>query len=233
MLWDFSEIITALDEHPQNLQHARTFARIPDDGGPHPDQGDAFSKDLDGLFRILRQFKNIRHEARIRIQNGGLPGYLEDDTIRTYQDLCDWQCSFFPGSPQFIASHIYRSCIAVYFQRSIRPSTPHPNIKRAVDQGLWHIRHLAWSTAEISIEPILLTPLLLLGCAAFEAEQRAVIADAFRRLLLWADLDKIRAAQVIVQHTWALMDRGSEAESWDWETLIDQQYRRLHHDQEM
>jgi hypothetical protein len=229
MMWNFSETIVALDEHPQNLRLARSFARPPGEGGPRPEQGDIFSNELDILFRTLLRFKIIRHEARNRIQNGGLPGCLEGDAIEAYQGLSDWNCTFPPGSPQFIASHLYRSCIAVYFQRSIRPSVSHPNIKRAVDQGLWHIRHLAWSAEEISVEPILLAPLLLLGCAAFEAEQRTVIADAFRRLLMWADLDKIRAARGIVQHTWALMDRGSENESWDWEALIDQQYRTLNH----
>jgi hypothetical protein len=231
MLWSLSETIIALAENPQNLRLARNFASNSGESGGCPERSDVFVDELAVLFRILLHFKTLRHEARLRIRSGGLPGCLEGDTIQAYQDLSDWTSSYPACSPQFIAGHVYRSCIAVYFQRSIRPSTPHPSIKEVVDRGLWHIRQLAKSAEDLSIEPILLTPLLLLGFSAFEAEQRVAVADAFQQLMFWADLDKVRAAREVVQHTWALMDRGSEVESWDWEALIDSQYRVLNHEQ--
>lgn len=61
-------------------------------------------------------------------------------------------------------------------------------------------------------------PLFLLGCAAFEADQRQQISLAFDYLLRQPLNGNIESSYTIIQAIWQRMDMQSE-ESWDWETL--------------
>jgi len=63
-------------------------------------------------------------------------------------------------------------------------------------------------------------PLFLLGCAAFEPDQRPDIRTAFQRLQDWSSLGNIKYARAIVEQIWQMMDEGQEEETWDWETII-------------
>ena len=63
-------------------------------------------------------------------------------------------------------------------------------------------------------------PLFLLGCAAFEQDQRPPISAAFDKLRLWSCLGNISNAREIVEQMWQLMDEGRENETWDWEMII-------------
>jgi hypothetical protein len=75
-------------------------------------------------------------------------------------------------------------------------------------------------TEDGSTQSILLMPLFLLGCAAFEKEQRPAISEAFERLRSWSGLGNIGYAREIVGEVWGLMDEGREEETWDWEGII-------------
>ena len=79
---------------------------------------------------------------------------------------------------------------------------------------------LQWNINDASMQSILLMPLFLLGCAAFEPEQRPEISQAFQRLQEWSKLGNIKFARQIVEEVWQMMDEGREHETWDWETII-------------
>ena len=62
-------------------------------------------------------------------------------------------------------------------------------------------------------------PLFLLGCSAFDPEQRPEIETAFAALQEYSNLGNIPYAKEVVETVWQMMDAGDE-ESWDWETII-------------
>jgi len=71
-------------------------------------------------------------------------------------------------------------------------------------------------------QSILLMPLFLLGCAAFEPSQRPEITCRFRTLHQWSRLGNIIPAHQVVEKIWELMDAKDEDLSWDWERIIQQ-----------
>lgn len=65
----------------------------------------------------------------------------------------------------------------------------------------------------------MLSPLFILGCAAFEPRQRPPIERAFDDIQAYSNLGNIRPAREVVRQVWKLMDAGDER-SWDWEMIM-------------
>jgi hypothetical protein len=177
---------------------------------------------MDGLFGFISRIRLLRDEIRKRRQMG--QGHWWDsptinDAFAIDNALRNWECIHTPESPRFAASLLYRQCTWIYLHRTIQLSKPSPTFKQAVDEGLQYLRMLP-ETDDGSTQSILLMPLFLLGCAAFEAEQRPEISAAFQRLQDWSSFGNIKYAREIVQQLWNMMDEGREEETWDWETLI-------------
>ncbi|KAK5684246.1 hypothetical protein LTS10_004110 [Elasticomyces elasticus] len=178
---------------------------------------------MDGLFGFISRIRSIRDLIRHRrAQSVGRwwdadvidAAFAIDDALRA------WKCVYPPESPRYAPSLLYRQCTWLYLHRTIQLSVPSPTFKQAVDQGLEYLRMLPWDTDDGSTQSILLMPLFLLGCAAFEPEQRPEISEAFQRLQKWSSLGNIRYAREIVEQVWQMMDEGREEETWDWETII-------------
>ncbi|KAK3616264.1 hypothetical protein LTR56_018859 [Elasticomyces elasticus] len=178
---------------------------------------------MDGLFGFISRIRSIRDLIRHRrAQSVGRwwdadvidAAFAIDDALRA------WKCVYPPESPRYAPSLLYRQCTWIYLHRTIQLSIPSPTFKQAVDQGLEYLRMLPWDTDDGSTQSILLMPLFLLGCAAFEPEQRPEISEAFQRLQKWSSLGNIRYAREIVEQVWQMMDEGREEETWDWETII-------------
>ena len=66
---------------------------------------------------------------------------------------------------------------------------------------------------------VMLMPLFLLGCSAFESRQRERIKKGFDALQAYSNLRNIEPALTVVEKVWELMDNNPE-ESWDWEKII-------------
>jgi hypothetical protein len=153
-------------------------------------------------------------------------GHWWDDTIMNEAFAIDnalrqWTCIHPQDSPRYAASLLYRQCTWIYLHRTIQHSRPSPAFKQAVDEGLSYLRMLPWdSDDDGSTQSLLLMPLFLLGCAAFEPEQRPEISHAFTRLQEWSNLGNIKYARMIVEQVWEMMDEGREEETWDWESII-------------
>jgi hypothetical protein len=178
---------------------------------------------LDGLFGFISRIRHLRDQIRQRRANG--QGHWWDQPIINEafaidNALREWKCVHSPDSPRYAASLLYRQCTWIYLHRTIQLSHPSPTFKQAVDEGLDYLRMLPWDTDDGSTQSILLMPLFLLGCAAFEAEQRPEISLAFHRLQEWSSLGNIKYARMIVEQVWQMMDEGREEETWDWESII-------------
>lgn len=177
---------------------------------------------LDGLFGFISRIRALRDQIRAR-RAVGLANWWDDpimnDAFKIDSALRAWTCAHPPDSPRYAASLLYRQCAWIYLNRTIQLSRPSAAFKQAVDEGLGYLRMLP-DTQDGSTQSILLMPLFLLGCAAFEPEQRPEISAAFKRLQEWSGLGNISYAREIVEQIWGMMDEGREEETWDWEGII-------------
>jgi len=183
-----------------------------------PEAG-AFLGVVDGLFGCISKIRQLRDRIRYR-RNSQLRPMVDYEILSDAQaidaSLRSWVCAQPPDTPRFTASMLYRQCTWLYLHRTILPSSPNRHLREAVDEGLDYLRALP---ADASTQSILLMPLFLLGCAAFEDYQRPDIIKAFESLQAYSNLGNIRYARTIVEKVWELMDAGDDS-SWDWETII-------------
>ncbi|OCK94268.1 uncharacterized protein K441DRAFT_561812 [Cenococcum geophilum 1.58] len=177
---------------------------------------------VDGLFGYISKIRQLRDRIRSRRSEGLKPPVdypILSDAQAIDTGLRSWVCVQQEDTPRWIASMLYRQCTWLYLHRTILPSTPNINLRQAVDEGLFYLRQLP---SDASTQSILLMPLFLLGCAAFERDQRPEILQAFEGLEAYSALGNIKYAKVIVEKVWKMMDAGDE-DSWDWETIIRKQ----------
>lgn len=219
---DYSSSITSLS-NPLDQRSADLMAGFKLPGFIIQPQAGTLLGVLDGLFGFISRIRRLRDSIRERRDRGA--GHWWDDTImheafEIDNALRQWSCVHPPDSPRYAASLLYRQCTWIYLHRTIQLSKPSPTFKQAVDEGLTYLRMLPWDTDDGSAQAILLMPLFLLGCAAFEPGQRPEISRAFERLQTWSNLGNIRYAREIVEEVWQMMDQGREDETWDWETII-------------
>lgn len=183
---------------------------------------------MDGLFGLMSRIRQLR--VIIRDRRATDPSFLwitdpeiQEQTYEIDRDIRAWTCRYPPESPRFRTSLLYRQTTWVYLRRTVFASRPDPSLKAAVDDGLKLLMELPEKDDDVgAMQSVLLMPVFLLGCAAFEMEQREVISQQFARLKKWSSLGNIQIAEMIVREIWQLMDQGKEEESWDWEKLIDQ-----------
>jgi len=219
---DYSSSITSLT-NPLDQRSADLMEEFKLPGFMIQAQAAALLGVLDGLFGFISRIRGLRDQIRKRRDRGD--GHWWDDSIMHEAFLIDnalrqWTCIYPQDSPRYAASLLYRQCTWIYLHRTIQLSKPSPTFRQAVDEGLAYLRMLPWDTDDGSTQSILLMPLFLLGCAAFEQDQRPEISRAFDSLQAWSSLGNIRYARLIVEQVWGLMDKGNEEETWDWETII-------------
>ncbi|KAF2631789.1 hypothetical protein BU25DRAFT_196890 [Macroventuria anomochaeta] len=175
----------------------------------------------DGLFGFISKIGNLRRRLRSRIDSKLEPTMDYEALLSAHaidSGLRGWVCPQTPGTPRYTISMLYRQATWVYLYRTTKSSHPHPYIKSAVDDGIRYINELP---AEGWIQSNVLLPLFLIGCAAFEEEQRVEINRAFSGLIACTGLGNIGFAKEVVDDIWKLMDAGDQ-ESWDWEKIINQ-----------
>ena len=174
---------------------------------------------IDGLFNIISKITKLRDQLRSR----GLAGKGRGEDFETTSealsidsDLRQWTPSQPPGHPHYHGAQVYRQCVCIYLFRTIMPSQKHPTITQAVDVGLDLLQQTQASTG---IESILLMPIFILGCAAFDAEQRPVVSQYFDTVQEWSSLGNVGPTRAVVERIWQLMD-AEDPLSWDWETVM-------------
>ncbi|KXT17793.1 hypothetical protein AC579_5328 [Pseudocercospora musae] len=218
---DYSSTITSL----KNPLDQRSIALMEDFALPDymiPPQAGTLLGVLDGLFTYISRIRLLRDQIRQDRDQGAqhIHPNIEQEALALDELLRDWTPSCAPDTPRHVASLLYKQCTWLYLARTMSPSKREPQFKQAVDQGLHYLRILTWDVHDGSMQSILLMPLFLLGCAAFEPEQRPEISQAFQSLQEWSKLGNIKFARQIVEEVWQMMDEGREHETWDWETII-------------
>ncbi|KAF1973366.1 hypothetical protein BU23DRAFT_580400 [Bimuria novae-zelandiae CBS 107.79] len=175
----------------------------------------------DGLFGFISKISNLRRKLRIRIDEKIEP-IMDYEALLTAHaidtGLRNWVCPQTPGTPRYTLSMLYRQATWVYLYRTTKKSKPDPFIRSAVDDGIKYINELP---AEGWIQSNVLLPLFLMGCAAFEENQRVEINRAFSGLMAATGLGNITFAKEVVDRVWHLMDTD-DPDSWDWEKIINQ-----------
>lgn len=172
---------------------------------------------LDGLFGYISKITILRDAVRERRRRRMCVDYeMLSTAVAIDSQIRMWVPPQHPDPHRYIAALLYRQSTWVYLYRTIQPSQPGAKIRRAVAEGLMFMQKLPENSATQSI---LLMPLFILGCAAFEVNQRQLITDRFKSLYEYSGLGNILAAHEAVEKVWQLMDAGDE-NAWDWETIL-------------
>jgi len=177
---------------------------------------------LDGLFTHMSKITVLRNQIRERREKRIDPAVdykMLTQAVAIDAEIHEWQPAQPPNSVRYVAAQLYRQTTWVYLYRTIMPSKASPKILTAVEAGLEFMRLLP---EHAGTQSILLMPLFLLGCAAFNPSQRPEISRRFDGLHEWSGLGNIVPAHDVVKKIWGLMDAGDEEATWDWEMLIQQ-----------
>lgn len=177
---------------------------------------------FDGMFGLISRIRCLRDRIREERAAGriGYDASIYDESFSIDRSLRNWTCAYDEDHPRYACSFLYRHCTWIYLYRTVHPSRASKTFETAVDQGLAYLSILPKEKGRFSMQSVLLMPLFLLGCAAFEPSQRLPISKAFDQLEEFSGLANIKYARLVVQHIWRMMDDGSESESWDWESSI-------------
>ncbi|KAI1942154.1 hypothetical protein LOZ57_005377 [Ophidiomyces ophidiicola] len=212
---DVSSSLTTLDRRPICLTGD---LRLPD-FIPHAQAG-ALLGIFDGLFLYISEITVIRDKIRQRINQKCEPAVdyqTLSEAVTIDSKIRAWEPSYPPDHQNWFAAQLYRQSTWVYLYRTIRPSRPNEKISQVVDDGLLFLDQLPLNAGAFSI---LLMPLFLLGCSAFEPHQRDRIKKGFNSLQAYSSLRNIKPAFCIVEKVWDIMDTNPD-QSWDWEKIID------------
>ena len=218
---DMSSAVTSLHRPPTYFDDLVDDRSLPSFAVPHtihPGDGVMVGV-LDGLFKFISRITLLRDHVRARKAQGlepccDYPVFDQAAEIDSY--LLNWQTGQEKDTARDIAAELYREAVLVYLRRSIRASRPDPEISERVDRGIIYLQTLPSNN---STQCILLLPLFILGCAAFEKHQRDKINIAFDHLQDYSRLGNITPARQVVGTVWEMMDAGDER-SWDWETIM-------------
>ena len=173
----------------------------------------------DGLFKFISRVTALRDIVRARKNAGREPIVPYESLAQAFiidADIRAWDAAHDPGSSRWVAAQLYRQCSWVYLYRSIHASKPSPKIIAAVHDGLQYLRMVH---PQESTQAILLLPVFILSCAAFQEDQRHLLETAFDNLQAYSNLGNISVARKIVKRVWKMMDAGDER-SWDWEGIM-------------
>ena len=172
-----------------------------------------------GLFRFLWQITNLRDIVRAR-RNAGLEPTIDSNclsqAIAIDAGIRDWDSQQELNTSHWLVAQIFRQFTWVYLYRTMEPSKPGKRIFTAVNDGINYFRAVSPND---SAQCILLAPVFILSCAAFENSQRLELEEAFETLQRYSNLGNIKRARQVVSIVWELMDAGDER-SWDWEAVM-------------
>ena len=217
---DVMNSLTSLDRRPSLLEDSNDCS-LPDfmlKPAIQPGAG-LFISVLEGLFRFITRITALRDSIRTRKDRGQEPTVLYEnfaEAVMIDAGIREWNPGEEPGTSRWIAAQLYRQCVWVYLYRTIQASRPSEKISSAVDDGIKYLQALPPNE---STQCILLLPLFILSCAAFEPRQRPDLEIAYDNLQAYSNLGNIKIARQIVRKVWERMDMGDE-KSWDWEGIM-------------
>ena len=184
-----------------------------------PDAG-SYLGVIDGLFVSISKITNLRERIRRRRRMRIEPA-VDSHSLHTAQviDAGLQDCTTCPqdDTPRSLIRQLYRQCTWIYLYRTIYHRKPNDSLTQGVDNGLSLLRRVR---DEESIHPVLLMPVFLLGCAAFERRHRMEINSTLISLETRRGSGNIKHVRTVVQEVWRMMDIEDQ-DAWDWETLME------------
>jgi hypothetical protein len=186
---------------------------------------------LQGLLDPIARTRQVRDGVRFhRLTNNSR--WFKDErllslALEVETQLRTWQSRLPPNTPQYWSSLAYRQGAYVYLYRTIRPSTPSAGLTQVVVEGLSYIslafRDITKNGGASWVCGVLLPPLFLLGCAAFDPVQRQAVIDNLEDLHTCNQRIGIVHARTILEEVWVRMDaaeNGADDDAWDWEAVM-------------
>ncbi|KAH0274287.1 hypothetical protein KCU91_g5370, partial [Aureobasidium melanogenum] len=199
---------------------------------------DAFSEGcvdgiLHGLLKPMACTRQIRDGVRF-YRNTSDSRWFKNEQLLSLAlgvetRLRTWQSRFVTKTPQYWTSLVYRQSAYVYLYRTIKPSTPSAVLAQCLSDGLSYaslaLRDIMRNNNSIHswICGVLLPPLFLLGCAAFDPIHRQALLDILEDLHACNQRSSIVHAKAILEEVWSRMDaaaHGAEDDAWDWENVM-------------
>lgn len=178
---------------------------------------------FDGLFLYMSRITNIRNKIRHNMEYGIDPvvdyrAFYSAAEIDA--GIREWVPAWPRGDPRDAAGMLYRQMLWIYLWRTMYPPrTTHwkldPRITTAVEGG---IELLAGFGARDPSQTLILAPAFVIGCAAFEKQQREPIRKAIKTVKEYMEYKNTDTALEVLEEVWRLMDAKDER-SWDWQAI--------------
>ncbi|TVY82266.1 Transcriptional regulatory protein moc3 [Lachnellula suecica] len=177
----------------------------------------------DGLFLYMSKITNIRNKIRENTEAGIDPVVDYTSLYRAAEidaGIREWTPAWPAGDTRDVAGLLYKQMMWVYLWRTIYPPKtthwkPDPRITQAVDDGL---TLLASFSPRDPSQTLILAPAFVIGCAAFEKEQRDPIRKAISTVRAYTEYKNSDTALKVLEEVWRLMDAKDER-SWDWQSI--------------
>ena len=177
----------------------------------------------DGLFLYMSKITNIRNKIRQNMELGVDPVVDYTSLYRAAEidaGIRDWTPAWPAGDSRDLSAMLYRQMMWVYLWRTIYPPNSttwklDPRIKEAVNGGITLLK--LFGPRDPS-QTLVLAPAFVIGCAAFEPEQRQPIRDAIAVVKSYMEYKNSDTALQVLEEVWRLMDAKDER-SWDWQAI--------------
>lgn len=222
---NFSNCITSLHPLYDSACITAIETYVPEDNTLWSYKPATYLSALQGLLAPFARVRQIRDEIR-HYRDTGRYWCADDSLLHLAFDidssLRTWECPHASDTPQYHASLLYRQCAWIYLYRTVKPSGPNLELSQGVNEGLSYlslmlqgnVRGYTWTRGTV------LPFVFLLGCAAFEPEQRKMVVSCFETLQSQY-FGNVALARRVVERMWYMMDRGDLVEeTWCWEGVM-------------
>lgn len=177
----------------------------------------------DGLFLYMSKITNIRNKIRENMEAGKDPVVDYTSLYRAAEidaGIREWTPAWPAGDARDLDGLLYKQMMWVYLWRTIYPPKtthwkPDPRITQAVNDGLTLLESFG---PQDPSQTLILAPAFMIGCAAFEKEQRDPIRKAIAIVKTYTEFKNSDTALEVLEEVWRLMDARDE-KSWDWQSI--------------
>lgn len=166
------------------------------------------------LFYYISETTTLRNMIRCNMQQYREPladAYIRHRIPELYSRLHKWEPN------QGIVGELYKRMAWIYLFRTTHPPTPSlsldPILSHEVNIGLGDLKSIPPQNPN---QTVLLMPTFIIGCAAFEPEQREVIRECIATIYEYTHLKNSLRTLEVLERVWKYMDEG-RVECWDWQ----------------
>ncbi|KAK6006644.1 hypothetical protein QM012_005652 [Aureobasidium pullulans] len=189
---------------------------------------------LHGLLEPITRTRQVRDGIRFYRSTIDSRWFKDERLLSLALDvetqLRTWQSRFTPKTPQYWSSLVYRQSAYVYLYRTIKPSIASPVLAQSLSDGLSYaslaLRDIMRNNNSMNswVCGVLLPPLFILGCAAFDLIHRHAVLELLEDLHACNQRTSIVHAKAILQEVWSRMDAAAHGaaddDAWDWESVM-------------